>query len=112
MSNITTLPPLLAFVIMMPFLFCRWKSVSHSDFVRLSQGGFLVFEDFIAWLATTAKVSTQLGNLSGNQLVMLLNLGSFALLSVDRRSVLSLTLRWNLKRSVLRSCLLCLLDRG
>ena len=35
------------------------------------------------------KVSTQLGNLSGNQLLLLLNLGSFELFSVDPKCVLS-----------------------
>ena len=58
------------------------------------------------------NVSTQLGNLSGNQLLLLLNLGSFELFSVDPKCVLSLILRQNLRRSLLRLCLLYLLGRG
>ena len=54
------------------------------------------------------NVSTQLGNLSGNQLLLLLNLGSFELFSVDPKCALSLILRQNL----LRLCLLYLLGRG
>ena len=38
------------------------------------------------------KVSTQLGNLSGNQLLLLLNLGSFELFSVDAKCAVSLIL--------------------
>ena len=93
MSNITTAPPLSAFVIMMSFLFCRVRSASRSDFVRLSRGSFLVFEDFISLLIAVMKVSTQLSNLSGNQLLLLLNLGSFELFSFDPKCVLSLILR-------------------
>ena len=39
------------------------------------------------------KVSTQLGNLPGNQLLLLLNLGLFELFSVDPKCALSLLLR-------------------
>ena len=88
MSNITTAPPFSAFVIMMSFLFCKLRSASYSDFVGLSRGSFLVFEDFISWLIAVMKVSTQLGNLSGNQLLLLLSPGSFELFSVDPVEVL------------------------
>ena len=55
------------------------------------------------------KVSTQLGNLSGNQLLLFLNLGSFESFSVDPKCGLSLIL---VRRSLLRFCLLYLLGRG
>ena len=93
MSNITTAPPLSAFVIMMLFLFCKLSSASRSDYVRLSRGSFLVFQDFISWLIAVMKVSTQLGDLSGNQLLLLVNLGSFELFLVDPKCALILILR-------------------
>ena len=58
------------------------------------------------------KVSTQLGNLSGNQLLLHLTLGSFELFSIDPKCALSLILRKNLRRSLLKFCLLYLLGRG
>ena len=39
------------------------------------------------------KVSTQLGNLPGNQWPLLLNLGSFELISVDAKCALILVLQ-------------------
>ena len=93
MSNIKAAPPLSAYVIMMWFLFCRLISASRLGFVRLSCGSLLLFEDFLSWLITVKKVSTQLGNLSGNQLLLLLNLGSFELFSVNLKCALSLILR-------------------
>ena len=44
------------------------------------------------------KVSTQLGNLSGNQLLLLLNQGSFELFSVDLKCALSLIFQVKLKK--------------
>ena len=58
------------------------------------------------------KVSIQLGNLSGNQLQLILNLGSFELFSVDTKCDLRLILRSNLRRSLLKFCLLYFLGRG
>ena len=111
-ANTTTAPPLSAFVTMMSLRFCRLGSASRSDLVKLSRGSFLVFEDFISWLIAAMKVSTQLGNLPGNQLLLLLNLGLFELFSVDPKCALSLILRWNLRRSLLRFFLLYLLELG
>ena len=91
MSNVTAVSPLSAFVIM-PFLFCRLRSISRLDFVRLSQKSFLVSKEFISWLIAIMRVSTQLGNLYRNQLLLILNLGSFELFSVDPRCALSLIL--------------------
>ena len=105
MPNITIAPPLSALVIMIS-LFCRLTSASCSDFVRLSRGTFLAF------LASVMKNSTQLGNLSGNQLLLLLNLGSFELKWVYPKCALSLILRQNLRRSLLRFRLLYLLGWG
>ena len=58
------------------------------------------------------KVSTQLGNLPGNQWPLLLNLGSLELISVDAKCALILVLQQNVRRSLLRFCLLYLLGRG
>ena len=79
MSNITTAPPLSATVII----------VSRSHFVRLSRESCSVFEDFNSWLIGVMKVSIQLGNLSGNQLLFLLNLSLFLLFSADPKCALS-----------------------
>ena len=57
----------------------------------------LVFEDFISWLTAVMKVSTELGNLSGRQLLLPLNLESFVLFSVDPSHSLSLKLWYNLR---------------
>ena len=54
---------------------------------------FLVIEDFVSWLIAVMKVSTQLGNLSGNQSLLFLNLRSLGLFSVDPECTLSLILR-------------------
>ena len=43
-------------------------------------------------MIAVTKVPAQLGNLSGNQLLLLLNLGSFELFSVDPKCALSLIL--------------------
>ena len=83
MSNVSTAPPLSAFAIMMSFCFCRLRSASRSDFFRLSRGSFSVLED-------SGYLS---GNLSGNQLLLLLNLGSFEFFSVVPKCALSLILR-------------------
>ena len=92
MLNIATAPPLSAFVIIMSILFRRLGSASRSDFVRLSRESFLDFEDFISWLTAVMKVPTQLANLSGNQLLLLFNLGSFVLFPIDQKCAVSLTL--------------------
>ena len=88
MSNITP-----AFVMMMSFLTCRIRSASRSDFARMSRGSILVSEDFISSLIAVMKVSKQLGSLPGNQLLLLLNLGSFELFLVDPKCALSLILQ-------------------
>ena len=84
------------------FFFCTLTNVSRSDFVRFSWGSFLAFGDFISWFKAAMKVSTQLGNLSGNQLLLLLNLGSFELSSVDPKFARSLILQSSLRKFLLR----------
>ena len=53
----------------------------------------LVFEDFISLFTAIIKVSWELVNSHGNQLLLILNLGSFILSSVDLKGALSLALK-------------------
>ena len=93
-SSITRAPPLSVFGIMVSFFFGRSRSASRSDIVRLSRGRFLVSEDFISWSIAVMKVSKQLGNLSSNQLLLLLNLNHLNYFRlIDPKSALSLILR-------------------